>query len=80
MSDLGGHPFSVFNLLELPHIFNTDLDLAKNLHLIHIYAAIPLAILIGIHFLGALYHRIMLKDDVLARMLPRACSKKKHLT
>ncbi|MES2252978.1 MAG: cytochrome b [Pseudomonadota bacterium] len=79
MSDLGGNASSLFNLIELPHIFNKNVDLAKNFHLIHVYIGIPLAILIGLHFLGTLYHRFMLNDDVLSRMLPRICSKRKHL-
>jgi len=79
MSDLGGHTFNLFNLIELPNIFKKNSDMAKNFHLIHMSIGIPLALLIGFHFLGALYHRFVLNDDVLARMLPRKCSKRKHL-
>lgn len=76
MSNLGGHTISLFNVIELPMIFSKHLELSKIFHLVHVYVGIPLAILIGFHFLGTLYHRLILKDDVLARMLPRICSRK----
>ena len=75
MSDLGGRTITLFNMIDLPIIFNKHPELSKIFHTIHVYVGIPLAILIGLHFLGALYHRIILNDDVLARMLPSICSK-----
>lgn len=78
MSDLGGRKINLFNIAELPVFFGKNADLSKIFHSIHEYVGIPLAILIGLHFLGALYHRIILNDDVLARMLPRMCSKRKY--
>jgi cytochrome b561 len=77
MSDLSGRTISFFNIFEIPALFPKHDDFAKNFHLVHEYVGIPLAILIGLHFLGTLYHRFILKDDVLARMLPGVCSKKK---
>lgn len=75
MSDLGGYAINFFNLANIPLLFTKNLDLSKKFHLIHVYAGIPLALLIGLHFIGVLYHRLILKDDVLERMLPRICSK-----
>lgn len=77
MSDLGGHPINFFGLTQLPHLFSKNTQLAQKFHLIHVYVGIPLATLIGLHFLGALYHRFILNDDVLTRMLPRVCSKRR---
>lgn len=78
MSDLGGRKINLFNIAELPVFFSKNPALAKIFHLVHVYVGIPLAMLIGLHFIGTLYHRLILNDDVLARMLPRICSKRKH--
>lgn len=71
MSDLGGHSINFFGITHLPHFFSKNTQLAQKFHLIHVYAGIPLATLIGLHFLGALYHKFILNDDVLARILPK---------
>ncbi|MES2607340.1 MAG: cytochrome b [Pseudomonadota bacterium] len=77
MSELSGRTITLFNTIDLPIIFSKHPELSKIFHLVHVYVGIPLAILIGLHFLGALYHRLLLNDDVLARMLPKVCTKKR---
>jgi cytochrome b561 len=39
---------------------------------VHIWLSYALLTAIGLHVLGALYHRIVLRDDVLGRMVPGA--------
>lgn len=54
----------------LPEILGKNSVLGEMILKYHAYAAILLALLIGAHIGAALFHRLILKDGVLKRMLP----------
>ena len=64
-------PISYFFLFDLPVLPATP-ALAKAAHQAHEVIGIAAAILVGLHILGALRHHFLLRDRVLARMLPWA--------
>lgn len=72
MSSFGGYPIKLFNTLTLPNFWTTNLPMAKVCYMTHITAALPFAILIGLHIGAAIYHHFILKDNVLKRMLFRS--------
>lgn len=55
---------------QLPALLGKDTLLGEAILKYHGYAAIVLVLLIGAHVGAALFHRIILKDGVLRRMLP----------
>jgi cytochrome b561 len=78
-----GLPTMYFGLFSWPHIsFLADLPraakkpLVGEIAMVHIYLAWSAIVLIPIHFVGALYHHFMRRDDVLARMLPLVAAPK----
>ena len=72
-------PTMLFGVIPLPHIsyFVTHADpkgveaLTKT---VHWYLAVTMVTLLVLHIAGALKHHLVLKDDVLKRMLPRVGS------
>ena len=71
MSLLQGYPVSFFNLFNLPALLVKDKEMGNLFFDIHAWAATFFAYFIGLHIMGALYHKFFLKDDVLNRMLPK---------
>lgn len=69
MSQSGGRAVSVFGLI-LPDIIGKDEALHEFFQESHEVLASLLAIVLVVHVAAALRHHIMLKDDVLRRMLP----------
>lgn len=61
-----------FGLFNLPAIVSQDEALAKQLFALHRWAGFLLILLVLVHVGAALYHHFVRRDDVLARMLPRA--------
>ncbi|HEX9465217.1 MAG TPA: cytochrome b/b6 domain-containing protein [Alphaproteobacteria bacterium] len=61
---------SLFNLVPLPALVQKGSPLGRELGNIHSLVGWYFLILIGLHIAAALYHRFVLRDDVLARMLP----------
>jgi cytochrome b561 len=61
---------SIFGLLKLPAISPGNTELRHLVEDLHAWAANTLAAAAVLHALGALYHRLVLRDQVLARMLP----------
>lgn len=57
--------------LPLPSPFAVDKNLAHTLEEVHEVVAHGLMALVGVHAAAAIYHHHVLKDGVLARMLPR---------
>ena len=55
----------------LPGLFKNNSHLGLALGDVHAVTATILLVLIGLHFVAALYHRFILNDHTLARMLPR---------
>lgn len=64
-----GRPFPLF-LWQVPKVLPGDRALSELFHEIHQIGALVLLSLIGVHALAALFHRFILKDNVLQRMLP----------
>jgi len=69
MSQAGGREVSMFGLV-LPTLVQPDHDLKEAFEEVHEVLAWILALVVGGHLLAALRHRFVLKDDVMARMLP----------
>lgn len=67
-----GWMISFFGLFIVPPLVATGSTVGKALGELHSLLGGVLIALIGLHILSALYHRYILKDEVLARMLPSA--------
>jgi cytochrome b561 len=65
-----GWTIKLFGVLPYPSISPTGSSVGHEMGDIHGYLAWVLLVLIGLHVAGALFHRFVLKDDVLQRMLP----------
>lgn len=69
MVDAKGYDVAVFGFAG-PDLLATDEALAKRLAALHERLAWALVALVAVHVAAAAWHRIVLRDDVLARMLP----------
>jgi cytochrome b561 len=58
-----------FEVLPLPALVGKHEALAKTLATLHWYGAVLIALLIGAHIGGALYHAVVRRDGVVQRML-----------
>ena len=65
-----GHQPSFFSLGHLPALLGTDKPLAKKLFEVHELTAYAIAALIVAHVASAARHAFILRDGVVARMLP----------
>jgi len=65
-----GWTVKLFGVLPYPSISPVGSSVGHEMGDIHGYLAWVLLALIGLHVAGALFHRFVLKDDVLQRMLP----------
>jgi cytochrome b561 len=72
MSSAYGRPVEVFGLLTLPDLVSPDKALGGLMDDLHMIFAYTLAALVVIHIGAALQHFLILRDDILARMLPFA--------
>ena len=72
MSSAEGRPVPVFGFFNLPDLVGQDEALGKLMDNIHMVLAYSLTALIFVHVGAALQHFIILRDDILARMLPFA--------
>jgi cytochrome b561 len=63
-------PTRFFDLFVIPNIAPPDPSLFARAELAHKLAAWGTAVLVALHFAGALKHHLVDKDDVLKRMLP----------
>ena len=66
-----GRPFPLF-LWQIPTILPRERGVADFFAEMHETGAYTLLSLIGVHALAALFHRLVLRDNVLQRMLPAA--------
>ncbi|SEE26071.1 cytochrome b561 [Rhizobiales bacterium GAS191] len=64
-----GKPFPLL-AWEAPSVMSRDKVLTDLIEKIHGVSALVLLALIGLHILAALFHRLVLKDEVLQSMLP----------
>jgi cytochrome b561 len=70
MSSALNLPVVYLGLIHLPSPFGVDRALGEAMKDVHHALGLALLALIGIHALAALYHHVVLRDDVLRRMLP----------
>jgi cytochrome b561 len=66
-----GWQVTLFGLFQLPALVAEGSPLGRNAGDIHVWLTWVILALAGLHVLGALYHRFVLRDAVLTRMLPR---------
>lgn len=69
MSSAAGRPFTFFGLADVPLILAQDKAVASLFKEMHETLALVVVGLLALHILGALRHHILIKDDVLRRML-----------
>jgi cytochrome b561 len=67
-----GYPVRLFGVVSLPPVTAQGSSIGHAMGDIHSLLATVLAIVIGLHIVGALFHRFILRDNTLSRMLPGA--------
>jgi cytochrome b561 len=68
---LEGHPLTLLGGVEIPPPFGPSHDAGAKIATLHTWLGDAIFWLAGCHALAALYHHFVLKDGVLASMLPR---------
>jgi cytochrome b561 len=63
-------PIKLFNVLPLPSFVTPDQPYSEKLFMAHKLAAFALVGLVCLHFAAAMFHRFVVKDNVLGRMWP----------
>jgi len=66
-----GWQVTLFGLFHLPALVAEGSQLGRSSGDIHVWMTWGILVLAGLHVLGALYHRFVLRDAVLMRMLPK---------
>lgn len=66
-----GRETSFFGLFDIPQLTPLSRMLSQNATTAHAWGQYAIYALLAAHIAAALYHHIVLKDDVLRRMLPR---------
>lgn len=61
----------LFGLFKLPALVAPDKAAASTAFAVHAALALGLVLLVGMHVAAALFHHVVRKDNVLARMIPR---------
>lgn len=69
-SSAGGYHFSFFGWFDMPMVIDKNKALAKISTRMHEYTAYALIAVVLLHAAAALKHHMILKDNVLLRMLP----------
>lgn len=69
-SSAAGVSVVYLGLVPLPNLVGKDRDVAQGLLLVHQALNFALAAAVTVHVAAALWHRVVLRDGVLARMLP----------
>jgi cytochrome b561 len=67
-----GYAVSLFDVVPLPALVAKGSPVGRPLGDVHILLSYAMLGVIGLHVLAALYHRFVLRDEVLQRMLPAA--------
>lgn len=70
MSSAANTPVSYFGWFTLPDLIAADPEWLERLETLHGSLFLALAITVAAHMCAAVYHEVVLKDDVLRRMLP----------
>ena len=68
---LEGHSLTLLTGVEIPPLVRKSHDVGATIANIHTWLGDAILWLAGFHALASLYHHFILKDDVLASMLPR---------
>jgi len=68
---LEGHPLTLLGGIEIPPLLGLSHDLGAQIATLHTWLGDAILWLAGFHAVAALYHHSVLKDGVLASMLPR---------
>ncbi len=68
---LEGHPLTLLAGVKIPSLLGISHDVGATIARIHTWLGDAILWLAGFHALAALYHHLVLKDGVLASMLPR---------
>ena len=68
---LEGHPLTLLMGANIPPLLGLAHDVGATIAKIHTWLGDAILWLAGVHALAALYHHLVLKDGVLAAMLPR---------
>jgi cytochrome b561 len=68
---LEGHPLTLLAGVKIPPLLGLSHDVGATIARIHTWLGDAILWLAGFHALAALYHHLVLKDGVLASMLPR---------
>ena len=71
ISAAGGHPVNYFGLFTIPNVVPTNPSLAKGAAGLHVLGQWAVYALVLLHVIGTVWHLVMRRDDLLARMLPR---------
>src|SRR5260370_2330785 len=66
-----GEAVNVFGLFNFPTLLGKDLKLSDEIFVWHLAGGLLIAAIASLHIAGALYHRFVKHDEVLARMLPQ---------
>ena len=69
ISTAEGQPVNIWNLINVPAVSSFEAGFANTVGIIHWYAAIILMALTVVHTLAALFHHIVLKDNVLISII-----------
>jgi cytochrome b561 len=69
-STLEGQDLALFNLVSIPPTLAKDRALARAIETIHVLGQWLVYAFVALHVAGALVHRFVRRDGVLARMLP----------
>lgn len=70
MSVSGGHAVGWFGLFKLPNVIGKSEGLHDIAEEFHEAMAMIIIVVVSVHFLAALWHHFILKDNILRRMLP----------
>jgi cytochrome b561 len=69
-SDIGNYPVKLFELWYIPQFPAENRPLADGIFKVHMFLGDVAAGLLAIHIGASLYHHYIVKDSILARMLP----------
>lgn len=69
-SAAGGRSLPWFGLFQWPNLLPKDPALAELGRFVHGWGATAIYVVLSLHLAAVLWHRFVLKDEVLARMLP----------
>jgi cytochrome b561 len=69
-SDIGNYPVRMFAVWPIPQFPAENRELADEIFKVHMWLGNLAAVLVAIHVVASFYHHLIVKDDILTRMLP----------